>query len=59
MKSELNSVMIELWLNLNFSHREFITYLIKENEHELLTQKISKVLGSLLLRYPDIGYSSD
>ncbi|CAD8185631.1 unnamed protein product [Paramecium pentaurelia] len=59
MKSELNSVMIELWLNLNFSLREFITYLIKDNEHELLTQKISKVLGSLLLQYPEIGYSSD
>ncbi|CAD8197429.1 unnamed protein product [Paramecium octaurelia] len=59
MKSELNSVMIELWLNLNFSLREFITYIIKDNEHELLTQKISKVLGSLLIKYPDIGYSAD
>ncbi|CAD8178701.1 unnamed protein product [Paramecium octaurelia] len=59
MKQDLNSVMIEFWLNLNFSLREFITYLIKDNEHELLTQKISKVLGSLLLQYPDIGYTSD
>ena len=30
MKQELSHVMLELWFNLNFSLREFVSHLIKE-----------------------------
>ncbi|CAD8107249.1 unnamed protein product [Paramecium sonneborni] len=59
MKLDLNSVMMELWFNLNYSLREFFNYLIKENEREQLAQKIGRVLGCLLQHYPNIGYVAD
>lgn len=33
--------------------------MVKESEHENVAQKVSRVLGALLIQYPDIGYSSD
>lgn len=59
MKQELSAAMIELWLNLNYSFREFFSYMIKESEYESVSNRISRVLGALLIQYPDIGYCSD
>ena len=33
--------------------------MIKESEYESVSQRVSRVLGTLLIQYPDIGYSSD
>ncbi|CAD8138739.1 unnamed protein product [Paramecium octaurelia] len=59
MKQELQSVMIDFWLNLNYSLREFLFNVMNNIELEQLQQQICRVLGALLLQYPEIGYSSD
>ncbi|CAD8053752.1 unnamed protein product [Paramecium sonneborni] len=59
MKQELQMVMIEFWMNLTFSYREFLFYLMKDIEQDQLQQQICRVLGAILLQYPEIGYSSD
>ncbi|CAD8061741.1 unnamed protein product [Paramecium sonneborni] len=59
MKQELQMVMIDFWINLTYSFREFLFYLTKDIESDLLQQQICRVLGAILLQYPEIGYSSD
>ncbi|CAD8135017.1 unnamed protein product [Paramecium pentaurelia] len=59
MKQELQLAMIDFWLNLTYSFREFLFNLMKDIELDLLQQQICRVLGALLLQYPEIGYGSD
>ncbi|CAD8044443.1 unnamed protein product [Paramecium primaurelia] len=59
MKSELQLAMIDFWLNLNYSLREFLFYLLKDLELDQLQQQICRVLGAILLQYPEIGYGPD
>ncbi|CAK85512.1 unnamed protein product (macronuclear) [Paramecium tetraurelia] len=59
MKQELQQVMVDFWINLNYSLREFLFNVMKENELEQLQQQVCKVLGAVLLQYPEIGYSPD
>ncbi|CAD8132606.1 unnamed protein product [Paramecium octaurelia] len=58
MKQELQLAMIDFWLNLNYSLREFLFYLLKD-ELDQLQQQICRVLGAILLQYPEIGYGPD
>ncbi|CAD8170149.1 unnamed protein product [Paramecium pentaurelia] len=51
--------MTELLLNLNFSLRKFIVYIVQDNKQELLILKISKFLCSLLIQYTDGEYSAE
>ncbi|CAD8053750.1 unnamed protein product [Paramecium sonneborni] len=59
LKNNLNNAFSEIPGVFNYSLREFIYYVIKENEFETLKQATGRILETFLSNYNEVGYSPD
>ncbi|CAD8138741.1 unnamed protein product [Paramecium octaurelia] len=59
LKNNLNIAFAEIPGVFNYSLREFMYYVIKENEYETLKQVTGRVLETFLSNYHEVGFSPD
>ncbi|CAD8043338.1 unnamed protein product [Paramecium primaurelia] len=59
LKNNLNIAFAEIPGVFNYSIREFMYYVIKDNEYETLKQVTGRVLETFLSNYHEVGFSPD
>ncbi|CAD8132607.1 unnamed protein product [Paramecium octaurelia] len=59
VKNNLNVAFAEIPGVFNYSLKEFIYYVLKENEYETMKQVTGRVLETFLFNYNEVGFSLD